>query len=248
MAGMGVNIAGLSARHPDGTEALDAVDLDIAPGTFCAVMGPSGSGKSSLLATIGGRLNPRNGTIRLDGVELGPRTLPRLRPCIGQVFQDHRLVAQASALANVLAGAAPSLPLWRIVSGQYPAPLVARARDLLRSLGLDDACHGQRAGALSGGQAQRVGIARALVGNPALVLVDEPVSSLDPATARQALQVIAACAAQSGATVICALHQPDLAASFAGRIIEVDRGQIVADLAVTEWAITERSITEQAVA
>lgn len=226
-AGLSISVAAMTLRHANGTVALDRVSLELGEGSICAIMGASGSGKSSLLATIGGRAMACQGRILLGGTLLLPQTLPGLRPMIGQVYQDHRLVRQSSVLANVLAGAAATLPLWRVLTDRYPTDLVERAGYLLDLLGLDESFLSRRLDSLSGGQAQRVGIARALIGGPRLILADEPVASLDPPTALRALRAISSVARETGATVVCALHQPDLAASFAQRIIHLQKGRIV---------------------
>ncbi len=130
-------------------------------------------------------------------------------------------------LANVAAGAAPDLPLWRALSGHFPKVVMERAAMLLEALGLEQALLPRPASTLSGGQAQRVGIARALIAKPRLVLADEPVASLDPEAARRTLAVLADYARESGATVISALHQPDLAETFANRTLVLDHGRTV---------------------
>lgn len=222
---MRIDVSGLTLRRPSGVFSLDAVSFSLNERDFCAVRGTSGAGKSSLLAILGGHIAATSGRVFLDGSCLSPRSLTRLRSQIGQVYQDHRLVRQASVLANIAAGLAPALPLWRVLSGHFPKHIKQRATVLLDALGLDEALLLRPVSTLSGGQAQRVGIARALIARPRLILADEPVSSLDPDTAYRTLTVLSDYARASGATVICALHQPELAAAFANRTLVLDQGR-----------------------
>lgn len=229
---MRIDVSGLMLRRPSGVLSLDGVSFALGEGDFCAVRGTSGAGKSSLLGVLGGHVAPTSGRVFIDSYCLSAGSLTRLRPQIGQVYQDHRLVGQASVLANIAAGYAPKLPLWRALSGRIPRHVQQRAAMLMDALGLDGALLARPVGTLSGGQAQRVGIARALIANPRLILADEPVSSLDPETARRTLKVLAAQARANGATVICTLHQPDLADAFANRTLVLDHGR-TADAALT---------------
>ena len=222
---MRIDVSGLTLRRPSGVLSLDAVSFALGEGDFCAVRGTSGAGKSSLLAILGGHIVPTSGRVFVDGYCLSPGSLPQLRPQIGQVYQDHRLVPQASVLANIAAGSAPTLSFWRALSGHFPKRIQQRAAMLLNAFGLDEAMLLRPVATLSGGQAQRVGIARALIAKPRLILADEPVSSLDPATAHKTLKVLADYARESGATVVCALHQPDLATAFASRTLVLDQGR-----------------------
>lgn len=224
--GLSISASGLTLRHATGDPVLDGAAVEIAAGSVCALFGPSGSGKSSLLAALGGRLMPCRGRILLGETLLDRRSVARLRPAIGQAYQDNRLVMQATVLANVLAGLAPATPLWRVVTRRFATTQVDRAVDLLDRLGLDASLHHRRAGSLSGGQAQRVGVARALAGRPRLILADEPVANLDPQTARLVLDVIAHEARTRGTTVVCALHQPELATTFADRVLMLHEGRI----------------------
>lgn len=224
---MRVETSGLTMCQASGVLSLDAVSFSLAEGSFCALQGASGAGKSTLLSLLGGQITPTQGRVFIDGHLLNPNTLARLRPQIGQVYQDHRLVRQASVLANIAAGLAPTLPLWRALTQSFPAPVKARAARLLEALGLEPTLLLRPASTLSGGQAQRVGIARALMAKPRLVLADEPVASLDPQTARLTLSVLADYAREHHATVICALHQPELVATFATHTLNLDQGRLV---------------------
>lgn len=211
-------------------EALDNVSLEVAAGELVAVLGPSGSGKSTLFRCITRLTEPDSGLIEIDGAAFGSlngRELRKARSRIGVVFQQFNLVRRRTALANVMTGALPQLPLWRVASGFYPDGLAAKAETALASVGLANQ-RDQRADTLSGGQQQRVAIARALMQDSRLLLADEPVASLDPEAARQVLGLMRAMARTNGLAILCTLHQPDLAAEFADRILLMRSGRLTA--------------------
>jgi phosphonate transport system ATP-binding protein len=221
-------VTGLSKRFGDVVALSDAA-LQVAAGEVVAVLGPSGSGKSTLFRCITRLVEPDAGSIRIDGhaiEQLGPAALRRARGGVGVVFQQFNLIRRRSALANVMTGALPSLPLWRVALGLYPEAEVRRADEALRSVGLS-AQRGQRADTLSGGQQQRVAIARALMQRSRVLLADEPVASLDPDSARVVLGLLRDVARSEGLAVLCTLHQPHLAAEFADRVLHMRRGRIV---------------------
>lgn len=228
-SGYSVSVADISLAHEGRGHALCQVSFSVPAGQFCAILGSSGAGKSTLQRVIGGMIAPDSGVVRLNGEELSFPAQRHLTRRIGQVHQDYALVAQASAALNIIAGASAAMPVWRALSGFYPRWARDRAVALHQALGLEPAHLSVPVGLLSGGQQQRVGIARALMMEPALVLADEPVASVDPATARQILGVLADWRAQSGATVLCTLHQPELACAFADRILMLDAGRLVFD-------------------
>ena len=174
---MTLTLADVRLTYPDGDRrlvALDSVDLRVAPGQFVAVTGPSGSGKSSLLAVAGALTTPEQGTVVLESTDvtaLDQQGRDRLRRArIGFVFQQANLLASLTALDQLL--------LVAHVAGTPRRTAEARARELLDRVGLARKTH-KRPHALSGGERQRVGVARALMGSPALLLVDEPTSALD---------------------------------------------------------------------
>lgn len=227
---MQLETAALTLNHHDGTPALQDISLRIAPGRFCAVLGTSGAGKTSLLRVLGGLQAPSTGVVRLDGQDLcAAASVPALRPRIGQVHQALALVRQSGSAANIMAGAAGQLPFWRALTGLYPAWARQRAVRLHLALGLDASALARPVSTLSGGQQQRVAMARALMARPDLLLADEPVSSLDPVTARMVLDFLKVQARETGMTVVCALHQGDLARAYADQIIVLDRGRVVFD-------------------
>lgn len=226
---MQIETTALTLNHPDGTAALQDIALTIAPGQFCAVLGTSGAGKTSLLRVLGGLQPPSAGAVRLDGRDLCPATLPGMRRRIGQVHQALALVRQSGSAANIIAGAAGQMPFWPALTGLYPAWARNRAVQLHLAMGLGAESLARPVSTLSGGQQQRVAIARALMGAPDLLLADEPVASLDRGTAHMVLDFLKTQQRETGMTVVCALHQPDLARTFADQIIVLDGGRAVFD-------------------
>ncbi|MGH6696855.1 phosphonate ABC transporter ATP-binding protein [Sphingopyxis sp.] len=220
---MDIGIADLCVRHTGGTHALADVTLYIPAGQVCAVLGASGAGKSTLLRAIGGLVAPSGGRILYDGSPASHAERRRL----GLIPQDFALSGRASVARNVMAVA--DIGIARSLAGLYPPADRARAAQLLAGLGLDEAHLARRADSLSGGQQQRVAIARALLHRPAIILADEPIASLDPATGEATLALIRDEARSLGATLLCSLHQPELARRFADRIIMLDAGRVIFD-------------------
>lgn len=220
---------GVSKSFNAGTPALDKVTLDIAAERFTVLLGPSGSGKTTLLRSAVGLNTPDAGQIRLAGAPIRGRGLKAARRRMGMVHQDFGLSERLTTAQNVMAGAAASIGWVRVLFQAYPKAIQLKACDLLARVGLDEVQANRRAGTLSGGQRQRVGIARALINDPLVILADEPVASLDPATAQEIMALLREAAAERGAAVLCSLHQIDLARRFADRIVGLKNGQIVFD-------------------
>ncbi|GAA4341171.1 phosphonate ABC transporter ATP-binding protein [Pigmentiphaga soli] len=220
---------GVGKRYPDGTEALADVTLRIPKGQFCVLLGPSGAGKSTLLRMANGLVVPTQGNVAVAGTPVGPASLPRLRPRIGMIHQQFDLVPQSTVATNVLAGALPYISAWRALAGLFPETYRAKACELLAAVGLDESHLARRASQLSGGQMQRVGIARAFMLDPLLVLADEPVASLDPKVSRDILDLLRRQSRLRGATLLCSLHQLDLAREYADRIVALRHGRVAFD-------------------
>jgi len=222
-----IEISGLVKRYGSVT-ALDGVDLQVRAGEMLVVLGPSGAGKSTLLRSINRLVAPDAGSVRVDGVQVPAdgAGLRAVRRRIGMIFQDHNLVPRLSVLKNVLAGRLGSLPLWSSLVQVFPQRDLDLALECLARVELRDRAW-DRADRLSGGQEQRVGIARALAQEPALILADEPVASLDPKTARVVLADLRRAAHELGIAVLCNLHQVPYAREFADRVVGMHAGKIV---------------------
>lgn len=206
------------------TTALGGVDLDLAPGEALAVMGPSGSGKSTLLHCLAGILAPDEGTVALDGAVTTAmsdreRSLLR-RTSYGFVFQFGQLLSELPAVENV------ALPLQLL--GTQRAEANARAAALLGALGLAG-MEDRRPGELSGGQAQRVAVARALVHGPQVVFADEPTGALDQATGREVMDALTQSVRSAGASLVVVTHDESVA-SWCGRRVEVVDGVVGAQV------------------
>lgn len=219
----------IEKRYPDDTAALTGVSFAVPKGQFCVVLGSSGAGKSTLLRCINGLAMPTSGRTLLGGVPVNATTLPKLRPTIGMIHQSFNLVQRATVATNVIGGALPIVSTLRALVGWFPREYQRRACDLVADVGLDEKHLKRRVSELSGGQQQRVGIARAFMLDPAVVLADEPVASLDPRTSADVLALLARQAKEHGATVLCSLHQVDLATAFAERIVALKAGRVVFD-------------------
>jgi phosphonate transport system ATP-binding protein len=215
--------------YPDGTVALRGVTLEVPRGQFCVVLGSSGAGKTTLLRTVNGLVTLSSGSVTVDGMTVGPSTLDAVRARVGMVHQSFGLVGRTTVLANVLGGALREVSTLRALFGLFPESHRRKACALLADLGLEETHLYRRAAELSGGQQQRVAIARAFVLDPAVVLADEPVASLDMAMSQTILRLLRETSARRGATVLCCLHQVDLAKQFADRIVAMRAGEVIAD-------------------
>lgn len=237
---MSFTLAGVGLTHANGFTALADVSLAAQRGERIAVIGPSGAGKTTLLRLLGAALRPTAGKISLlaaDPWALSASGLRRLRSHIGVVHQAPPLPPRQRVVTAVLAGRLGEWPLWKsIASLIYPAD-IAGAREALARLDLGERLF-DRCDRISGGQLQRVGIARVLYQRPDLILADEPVSALDPALARQAVNVLLRDAEARGATLVASLHAVDLALAGFPRIVGVRDGRIAFDRAAAEVSET----------
>ena len=216
-------------RYADGTVALRGVTLEVPRGQFCVVLGSSGAGKSTLLRAANGLVTLSSGTIEVDSVPVAPPTLAAVRAKVGMVHQQFGLVGRSSVLQNVLGGALRQISTARSMGALFPEHYRRKACSLLEDVGLEEGHLYRRAAELSGGQQQRVAIARAFILDPAVVLADEPVASLDVEMSRTILRLLRETSARRGTTVLCSLHQVSLAKEFADRIVAMRSGEVVAD-------------------
>ena len=220
-------MTGLSITHLTKSFAtqrvLDGVSLSVAPGEFVALVGPSGIGKTTLLRCIARLTRAESGEIDVCGhdmMRLHGRALRQARQDIGFVFQQVNLVQRRSALENAVAGQLATMPLWRVITGLHKPELEAAAQACLERVGIGEKAQ-VRADAISGGQQQRVAIARALVQESRLLLADEPIASLDQENAQSILTLLRDLARERQLSVLCSLHQPDLARQFADRVVKL---------------------------
>ncbi|MGE5123498.1 MAG: phosphonate ABC transporter ATP-binding protein [Acidobacteriaceae bacterium] len=220
-----LRIEHLTKVYPNGTVALKDVSFTVNDGEFLVVIGLSGSGKSTLLRCINRLIEPTEGHIWWDEVEItlaSPNELRRLRRQIGMVFQQFNLVKRSSVITNVLSGRLGYSNPWLSLVGVWPKADRERALRALERVGIADKAN-NRADTLSGGQQQRVGIARTLMQEPKLILADEPVASLDPVLAHSILRYLEVLN-KEGITVICSLHFLDLVHRYATRVIGLKDG------------------------
>ncbi|BDZ51433.1 phosphate-import ATP-binding protein PhnC [Frondihabitans sucicola] len=225
-----VTISGLTKRFGS-NRALHDVDLTVARGEVVVLLGLSGSGKSTLLRHIDGLESPSEGSLDVLGerVEtLSQKSLRSLRSRVAMIFQQFELVPSLTVLENVLTGALSRLSGPRLGVWTYPRALRRQALGHLDRVGLLEKAY-ERSELLSGGQQQRVAIARALMQEPQILLADEPVASLDPESSEQVMRLIREIAADDGLTVICSLHQVDLALGWGDRIVGLRHGEVVLD-------------------
>lgn len=241
---MGFHLDGVGLSHANGFAALADVSLAAARGERIAVIGPSGAGKTTLLRLLGAALRPTAGGITLldaDPWALPADALRRLRARLGVVHQAPPLPQRQRVVTAVLAGRLGQWPLWKsIASLVYPLD-ISGARAALARLDLGDRLF-DRCDRISGGQLQRVGIARVLYQQPDLILADEPVSALDPTLAQQTVRMLVQDAAARGATLVASLHAVDLALTEFPRVVGVRDGRIVFDLPAT--AVSEAQLRE----
>jgi phosphonate transport system ATP-binding protein len=224
-----IQVENLEVVYPVGTRALAATTLGFQRGRFTVLLGASGAGKSTLLRALNGLVRPTSGRVIVEGIGVlrGSRAVRMHRRRTGMVFQQHQLIGRATVLSNVLTG---RLGYHCGLRTLLPLPSAEKrlALDAIERTGLIDVAL-RRADQLSGGQQQRVGIARALVQEPTLVLADEPVASLDPATADHVLRLLYTICKTDGITAIVSLHQLEFARRYAEHIIGLARGCVVFD-------------------
>ena len=226
-----VKVASLSKKFPNGTLAVDNVSFVVPRGQIVAVLGLSGSGKSTLMRMLNGLHIPTSGSAYVLGTDISKtssKELRLLRREIGFIFQQFGLVGRMTCIENVLTGALGRLRGPRLGVRTYPVALRREALNHLERVGLLDQAF-QRADTLSGGQMQRVAIARSLMQHPKVLLADEPVASLDPESSAQILELMASLAREENMTVLCSLHQVELAKGWSDRIIGLRNGNVVLD-------------------
>ena len=219
----------LKIIYPNGVVGLKPANLEIYDNQITVLLGPSGAGKSTLLRALNLLVPATNGCVRVrDHGVLSRRGSIRLhRRQTGMIFQQHHLIGRLTALENVLMGRIGQYPIWRSI---FPLSEEERrwALECLNRVGLQEKAL-SRCDALSGGQQQRVGIARAIAQRPNLVLADEPVASLDPASSIRVLSLLRRICKEDGIPAVISLHQLEFARQIADRIIGLGSGEVLFD-------------------
>ena len=237
LGGNAVEITNLVKTFDNGkVKALDGVSFNVPQGQLLVIIGLSGSGKSTLLRHMNGLHLPTEGSVGVLGEDislLNRKELRSLRRNVGFVFQQFNIVGRLTCIENVLSGALGRIWGPRMGSLMYSKPLRSQAIEQLERVGLPEKAW-QRTDTLSGGEQQRVAIARTLMQEPKIVLADEPVASLDPEISGQVMDLLVQCCIEDNITVLCSLHQVDLALGWADRLIGLRSGKIVLDTSVDD--------------
>ena len=226
-----IELKNLHKVYATGTHALKGIDLEIKEGEFCILLGLSGSGKSTLLRCLNRLIEPTSGDMIIDGVDVVKakgKELRYIRRKIAMIFQQFNLIKNLSSLTNVLTGKLGYSSLIHSLTFPQHKKDVKIALENLKRVGLKEFAD-KRTRNLSGGQQQRVAIARALMQTPKVILADEPVASLDPATADSVMRYLGELNKKDNMTVICSLHFLSLARKYGTRVIALKDGKMVFD-------------------
>ena len=208
--------------YDQGNTALNGVSMQIEDGEFCFLIGPSGSGKSTIIKLITGELKPTSGTVHVNGYSLErirKREIPYLRRTVGVVFQDFRLIEKMTVYENVAFA-------MRVV-GARERDIKERVPYVLELVGLENKAN-RHPNEMSGGEQQRLAIARALVNNPSMIIADEPTGNLDPERSLEIMSLLQEIN-NLGTTMLVVTHQLDLVEQFGNRVISIDDGLVVSD-------------------
>ena len=239
-----IKFENVSKIYPNGHVGLKNVDLQIEQGEFVAIIGLSGAGKSTLLRCVNKMHDISSGKLTVNGVnvtQLKGKEIRRFRSKIGMIFQSFNLITRTTVLGNVLVSLVPELSWWRRLLGVYPATAKIAGLKALDNVGILDKAY-TRVDQLSGGQQQRVALARTLVGDPDIILADEPVAALDPVTAKIVMDDFQRINREMNISILLNIHHVDLAIEYADRIVGIRQGEIVFDgptSAVTQEIIDE---------
>jgi phosphonate transport system ATP-binding protein len=223
-----LEINNLKKTFENGCPALKGVDLKINKGEFVSILGPSGSGKTTLLRTINGLETSSGGDIYFDNKKVGNNNISEVQKKTGMIFQEFNLVNNLSTINNVLTGLLNSSNKFLSLFYLFSKKQKIEALRSLETVGLLEKSY-SRSDELSGGQRQRVGIARAIIKKPLLLLADEPVASLDPKTSNLILSLLKKINQEFGTTILCNLHQVDLAKKYSDRVVGLVDGKIIFD-------------------
>ena len=221
-----LEINDLKKTFENGSPALKGVNLEINKGEFVSILGPSGSGKTTLLRTINGLETSSGGEIFFDNKKVDNDNILEVQKKTGMIFQEFNLVNNLSAINNVLTGLLNSSNKFLSLFYLFSKEQKINALKSLETVGLLEKSY-NRSDELSGGQRQRVGIARAIIKNPLILLADEPVASLDPKAADLILSLLKKINKEYGTTILCNLHQVDLAKKYSDRIVGLIDGKVI---------------------
>ena len=223
-----LEINNLRKNFDNGTQALKGVSFKVKRGEFISILGPSGSGKTTLLRSINGLEHIENGEVIFDNNKITKDNLPDVQRKTGMIFQEFNLVNNLSSINNVLTGLLNSSSKFLSMFYLFTKEQKLEALQSLNTVGLLEKSY-SRVDELSGGQRQRIGIARAIIKKPILLLADEPVASLDPKAALSTMKLLKKINKDFNITILCNLHQTNLAIEFSDRIIGLSDGSIVFD-------------------
>ena len=223
-----LEINDLKKTFDNGTPALKGINLKVNKGEFVTILGPSGSGKTTLLRSINGLETASGGEIYFDHKIVNKNTILDVQKKTGMIFQEFNLVNNLSAINNVLTGLLNSSNKFLSLFYLFSKNQKIKALRSLETVGLLEKSY-SRSDELSGGQRQRIGIARAIIKKPLLLLADEPVASLDPKAANLILSLLKRINQDFGTTILCNLHQVDLAKKYSDRIVGLMDGKIIFD-------------------
>jgi phosphonate transport system ATP-binding protein len=224
-----LQVKNLLKTYPNGTQALKGISFDVQKGEFLVIIGLSGSGKSTLLRCINRLHDPTSGEIIFKGKNIASvqgEEVRDLRRKIAMIFQHFNLIPRHTVISNVLMGRLGSMGSWKSIFGLFSDADQEKANKYLGLVGISEKAK-MRADNLSGGQQQRVAIARALTQDPEVLLADEPVASLDPATCHTVMDYLKKVNRELGITIVCNLHFLSLVRQYATRVIALKGGQIV---------------------
>lgn len=226
-----LGVSGISKTYSNGKEALREISFEVEAGEFVSIIGPSGAGKSTILRSINQLISIDLGEIWFQDtnlVTLKKKQLRQHRRNIGMIFQHYNLVSRLTAVENVLHGRLGYKSTMAGSLGLYQEAEKKRAFELLAKVGLAEFAY-TRCDQLSGGQQQRVGIARALMQEPALILCDEPIASLDPSASKVVMDYLRKVTREYGIACLVNLHQVEVALDYSDRVIGVNNGRVIFD-------------------
>jgi phosphonate transport system ATP-binding protein len=224
-----IKFENITKTYPDGTVALSDVSFEVPKGQFCVLLGHSGAGKSTILRLVNGLVEPSSGSVTVDGSKIVPKSLQSVRRKVSMIHQEFNLSTRSSVAVNVMSGALADVSGLMAMIGWFPERIRRKCCELVERVGLTENHLKRRTSTLSGGQQQRVGIARSLMLDPLVILADEPIASLDPSVSRDVLAHLRSIAKERDCTILCCLHQVEMAKEFADRIVGIEGGQVVFD-------------------